>query len=74
MNPITAACGHQVTAVGAPGSPARLRCERACEACRCPACQGDGIVRSSRFSDLKRRPDDLQVECLKCNGKGWVKA
>jgi hypothetical protein len=33
VNHVTASCGHAVIAVGAPGSQARMECERMCKTC-----------------------------------------
>lgn len=74
MNTITAACGHVVVAVGAPGSERRAECERSCDQCRCQACQGTGqdpyMIRQLSGSwglVAINRP------CEHCNGKGWVR-
>lgn len=70
MNGTQAKCGHTVTAVGAPGSLARMKCETVpCGSCRdkqpgrwtdCPAC---GWIYDSHKSAPPRVPIDIRCAC-----------
>lgn len=76
MNQITAACGHVVVAVGAPGSPERLRRQqRACDDCVCWACNGAKIAAYTIIDRSKGgcKTESRRMTCHACDGEGWVR-
>jgi hypothetical protein len=66
MTSTKASCGHYVTAVGAPNSPARLKCEsRPCPDCRDNKCRECGEVLDKDCSGQKRCPH-CDPPCPQC--------